>query len=1359
MDEKQIGINLYAVGANIKELTPKFKNPSSLTTTTTEISKTTSNNNKYVPDFIKGKTNVRDYIAKQMEERIVILDGAMGTMIQKYELTEEDYRGDRFKDFDAPDGLKGNNDLLSLTQPDIIYKIHYQYFKDGGSDISETNTFSGTTIGMSDYKMEHLVHELNVESARLCRKAGDDVYKEEVLAYEKDPICSPKPRPRFVAGAIGPTNVTLSISPQVEDPSFRNVTFDELKDAYKEQVHGLYEGGCDILMVETIFDTLNAKAALFAIDEYFVDDHPEANRLPVIISGTIVDQSGRTLSGQTTEAFYISVQHAKPLCIGLNCALGAEQMIPFLKRLSNIADCYVHAYPNNGLPNALGAYDDKPADMARAVEPFAKEGLINMVGGCCGSTPPHINAIRETVQQYKPRPKPIKKEPVMMLSGLEPLSVDKKLINFVNVGERCNLSGSLRFKRLIKNGEWQEALDVAKQQVEDGAQVIDVNVDDGMIDGVAAMGKFLRILATEPDAAKVPIMVDSSKFHIVEEGLKWLQHRCIVNSISLKVGEDEFKRHAKIVKRHGAAVVVMAFDEHGQADDKQKKIDICVRSYKILTSPEIDFPPEDIIFDPNILTIATGMKEHDNYGVDFIEATKEIKELCPYAKISGGVSNLSFGFRGVNVIREALHSVFLYHAIKNGMDMGIVNAGLLQVYDDIEPELLKLCEDVVLNQNQKGETEDEQSLATERLLERAEKEREIVRIKKEGGHVESEKKQEWRTWDVRKRLTHALVKGIDKYINEDTEECRKELPYPLAVIEGPLMDGMNVVGDLFGSGKMFLPQVIKSARVMKKAVAYLLPYMEEEKKQNLLKLGVDPEKAGDDDSMYAGKILLATVKGDVHDIGKNIVGVVLGCNNYKVKDLGVMVDYKTILDEAEKFGAQIIGLSGLITPSLDEMVTVAKEMKKRNCNVPLLIGGATTSRMHAAVKIAPHYTTEEHPVVHVLDASKAVVVVSALLDERDDIKQDFVDEILDDYEELRDDHYAGLEERKVISLDLAKEKAFKIDFNEIKPAKKPNQLGEIIYNDYPLEKLLDFIDWNPFFQTWELRGRYPNRNYPKIFNDDSVGAEAKKLYDEAQEMLKIIIKDKLLVAKGVHGIFPANATVAKSKSADGNDVLSNEDVMVWNTDEDRKNNAKPATQFSMLRQQLQKENKNDPYYSLADFVAPVGSNHDDYLGGFACAIFGVDKLCEKYEKEHDDYNKILVQSLADRLAEAFAEAIHLEMRIKSWGYSADEDLSTADLLKVKYDGIRPAPGYPSQPDHREKQKLWNLLNIEKNSGIKLSETGSMIPAAAVSAIVFAHKSSTYFAVGAIDDSQLNEYSKRNNYDIEQSRRSLSTLLN
>lgn len=1266
------------------------------------------------PLFDRGKgDSCTAYLYRLFQERIVMYDGAMGTMIQKYKLGEEEYRGERYKDYHTL--VRGNNDMLSLTQPHIIKEIHQQYLE-AGADLIGTNTFSSTTIAMADYDMEKDVYELNFESARLAKEACME-------SMAKDPT-----RPRFVMGALGPTNRTGSISPDVEDPSFRNVTFDELVVAYREQTKGLVEGGSDGIIVETIFDTLNAKAAVFAVREYF-DEH-NLTDIPLFVSGTLVDQSGRTLSGQTTEGFYVSMRHCKPFCLGLNCALGATQMRPFLQRLAKVAECFVHVYSNAGLPNAMGGYDDTPEDMARDNLLFAEEGLINMLGGCCGSTPAHIKAMKEATAHCSARPLPPPREPFMWLSGLEDLVVTKERFQFLNVGERCNVSGSIRFKKLIRNNDYQGAMDVAKQQAEDGAMVIDINLDDGLLDGMAAMQKFCKIAVTEPDVSKVPFMIDSSKFNIVEAGLKWVQGKSIVNSISLKVGEQEFKRHARIVKAHGAAVVVMAFDEQGQAADCESKVRICKRSYDMLVD-EVGFPPEDIIFDPNILTIATGIDEHNNYAMDFIKGTQRIKEICPYCKISGGVSNLSFGFRGVNVIRESMHSVFLYHAVKAGMDMGIVNAGMLQIYDDIEAGLLKIVEDAVLNRHDG---------ATEALLEAAEVEKEKALKNKGKGTVEA---TGWRTQEVQARITHSLIKGIDQWVVEDVEECRQsfvvEKKRPLEVIEGPLMSGMNVVGDLFGAGKMFLPQVIKSARVMKKAVAHLLPFMEAEKLEKMTAAGIDPASVKeDDDSQYAGKVLIATVKGDVHDIGKNIVAVVLGCNNYKVYDLGVMQPCDHILTKAKELNVDIVGLSGLITPSLDEMVFVAKEMSKAGCKLPLLIGGATTSKMHTAVKISPQYASADTPVIHVLDASRSVTVVGALLSER---KADYVEELMEEYEELREEHYAGQEERNYLQFEKAQSKGLMIDFARRPPAPAPVKPGVTVTTGmYELDDVLEYIDWNPFFQTWELRGRYPNRGYPKIFNDENVGEEAKKLFRDAQTMLKQIVQEKTLQLTGIVGIYPASRV--------------GEDVEVY-ADASRE---EPLARFCMLRQQAEKET-DDPYLSQADFIAPKESGLADHLGMFAIACMGCDEMVKKFEAMNDDYSKIMVQALADRFVEAFAERLHADIRKDIWGYAPEETVAGEDLFKLKYEGIRPAPGYPSQPDHTEKRTMWDLLNAAELTGIELSESLSMMPASSVSALVFAHPDSEYFAVGTIGKDQVSDYAQRKDMELETCEKWLSPILN
>jgi 5-methyltetrahydrofolate--homocysteine methyltransferase len=1171
-------------------------------------------------------------------------------------------------------------------------------------------------------------------------------------------------KPRFVAGAIGPTNRTASISPNVEDPSCRNVSFQELVEAYGEQTEALVRGGVDILMVETIFDTLNAKAALFAIERFFTRREDEARaqgvappvRLPIFVSGTITDLSGRTLSGQTVEAFYTAIRHAKPLAVGLNCALGATQMKPFLQRLHAAAgnECFVFCYPNAGLPNAMGGYDDTPEQMAGYLVDFALEGYINLAGGCCGSSPAHIKKIAEALALQKPRvttfvhphdPAPASALPPMRLSGLEQLVLDRNLIRFANIGERCNIAGSVQFKRLILAGKYQDAMAVARRQVEDGAMVVDVNVDDGLLDGVAAMTKFLRIAATEPDVAKVPFMIDSSKFEIILAGLENVQGKAIVNSISLKVGEEEFVRQARLIKQFGAAAVVMAFDEHGQAASEEDKVRICERSYALLTGPQVGFPPEDIIFDPNILTIATGIEEHNRYALDFINATRRIKASCPGAKISGGVSNLSFGFRGVDVIREAMHSVFLYHAVAAGMDMGIVNAGQLVVYDEIPADLLRIVEDCVLCRS---------ADATERLLERAQEERAKIEAAKAGGEgavVAATRGLEWRDKAVSERLTYALVKGIPDWIEQDTEEARKGVAAPLAVIEGPLMAGMNVVGELFGSGKMFLPQVIKSARVMKKAVAYLIPFMEEEKKRALEAAGLDATK--DDDSMFAGRVLLATVKGDVHDIGKNIVGVVLGCNNYKVIDIGVMCSCEAILEKAREHRADVIGLSGLITPSLDEMVYVAKEMAKRGMKQPLLVGGATTSRMHTAVKIAPQYSNLAHPVIHVLDASRAVTVVSSLLDTNTNRRAEYVQDIMDLYDEMREEHYASLEDRRFLPLAQARLHAPRINWQAKLTAEGsmpwvPAMTGtQVVEAD--LESLLPYFDWSPFFEVWELRGRYPTRGYPRIFEDKEVGPEARKVFEEAQAMVREIVAGKWLQCRGVVGIYPANA--------------KGDDVLVWSPEQDSTRPADaPTATFCGLRQQEEKET-DEPHMCLSDFVAPLGVGKD-YLGAFAVAVFGGEAQQAAFAADHDDYRKIMLQALADRFAEAFAEQLHARVRRELWGYAKDEPVHGAgavtnqELIRQRYQGIRPAPGYPSQPDHTEKQTMWKLLRVEEQTGIKLTESLAMMPASAVSALVFAAPESKYFQVGKITRDQVVDYAARKAMSVEEVEKWLSPNL-
>jgi 5-methyltetrahydrofolate--homocysteine methyltransferase len=1217
-----------------------------------------------------------------LENRILILDGAMGTMIQKYKLSEQDFRGDRFKDH--PADLLGNNDLLSITRPDIIREIHRKYL-DAGADIIETNTFSGTSIAQTDYNMEHIVYELNYKSAKIAK----DVATEYTRNHPE--------KPRFVAGALGPTNKTASLSPDVNNPAYRAVTFDVLVSAYSEQTRGLIDGGADILLVETVFDTLNCKAALFAIQEL---SETLDRDIPVMVSGTIVDQSGRTLSGQTVEAFWISISNTKNLLsVGLNCALGAKQMRPFIEELSNIATCFVSVYPNAGLPNEFGEYNETPETMSALLDDFARHGFFNIVGGCCGTTDRHIKKIAELAARYSPRGIPVP-EPYLRLSGLEPLIIRPET-NFVNVGERTNVTGSRKFARLIQEENYEEALSVAKHQVEGGAQILDVNMDEGMLDSEDVMTKFLNLLASEPDVAKLPIMIDSSKWSVLEAGLKCLQGKGIVNSISLKEGEEVFRQQAKRVLRYGAAVIVMAFDEQGQADTYERRIHICERAYKILTE-EIGFPPQDIIFDPNILTVATGMEEHNNYAVDYMKAAKWIKENLPLAKVSGGLSNISFSFRGNDFVREAMHSAFLFHAIKAGMDMGIVNAGQLEVYEKIPADLLERVEDVLLNRRED---------ATERLIEFAEK----VKQKDKG----PAKLDAWRTASVEERLKHALVKGVIDYIEDDTEEARQKYEKPLDVIEGPLMDAMNVVGGLFGSGKMFLPQVVKSARVMKKAVAYLIPYLEEEKKRAK-------------DTSEKGKILLATVKGDVHDIGKNIVGVVLACNNYDVVDLGVMTPAEKILDSAEAEKADIIGLSGLITPSLDEMVHVAKRMEERGFDKPLLIGGATTSKVHTAVKIAPAYSGAT---IHVLDASQSVPVMGNLLNKN--TRERYIDTLREEYRKIRADHAKRKAKKTYIDLKEARSRKLVIDWKNEKAIVKPNKPGITVLKNYDLEMLCRYIDWTPFFRTWELRGRYPD-----IFDDPAVGKEARTVFDDAQKMLRKIIDERLLQANGIVGLFPAN-------------TVDNDDIDVYRDDK-RKH---VLTTLHTLRQQTDKTS-GQPNLALADFIAPRESKIKDYIGAFAVTTgIGTDKLVSAYGKDHDDYGSIMVKALADRLAEAFAEHLHEKVRKELWGYSKNENLTSEELIKEKYTGIRPAAGYPAQPDHTEKKIIFDLLSVEKHTGISLTETYAMNPPASVSGLYFAHPEAKYFNVGKIGKDQVLDYHKRKGLSIEETERWLRPILN
>ncbi|OIR09699.1 methionine synthase [mine drainage metagenome] len=1230
-------------------------------------------------------------IEKLLQQRILILDGAMGTMIQRYRLTEAHYRGtELFGDYkgerktfaDHPIDVKGCNDLLLLTQPHIIGGIHREYLE-AGADILETSTFNSTSVSMADYELQHLVYELNVAGARLARGLCDEF--------------STADKPRFVAGVLGPTGRTASISPDVNDPGARNVTFDELVESYAEAIRGLLDGGADILMVETIFDTLNAKAALFAIERHF-EQHGMS--VPIMISGTITDASGRTLSGQTTEAFCNSLLHAKPLSIGLNCALGAELMRPYVEEMSRVASCYVSAHPNAGLPNPLSetGYDEAPETTAKLVKEFATSGFLNIAGGCCGTSPAHIKAIAEALKDVPPRKLPdIEKK--CRLSGLEPFNIGDDSL-FVNVGERANVTGSAKFKRLILDGKYDEALEVAKQQVETGAQVIDVNMDEAMLDGEAAMVKFLNLIASEPDISKVPLMIDSSKWSIIEAGLKCVQGKSIVNSISLKEGEENFIRHATLVRRYGAAAVVMAFDEQGQADTYERKTSICKRSYDILVD-KVGFPPEDIIFDPNIFAIATGIEEHNNYAVDFIEATAWIRKNLPYAKISGGVSNVSFSFRGNDPVREAIHTVFLYHAIKAGMGMGIVNAGQLGVYEEIPKDLRDAVEDVVLNRHPD---------AGEKLVKLAES------VK--GGSKEQVEDLEWRKGTVQERLTHALVRGITTYIVEDTEEARLQAKFPVEVIEGPLMTGMNVVGDLFGAGKMFLPQVVKSARVMKQAVAHLIPYIEAEK----LRSG---------DTSTKGKIVMATVKGDVHDIGKNIVTVVLQCNNFEVVNMGVMVPCQQILDTAREHNADVIGLSGLITPSLEEMAHVAKEMERQGFKIPLLIGGATTSRVHTAVKIEPNYPSGA--TVYVNDASRAVGVCSNLLSTT--LRDDYVAEIKADYVAVRAQHEGKKGKASYVTLEEARRHGVKTDWKQYTPP-KPKLLGVQKLENYPLDILVDFIDWTPFFQAWELAGRYP-----KILQDEVVGEEARKLFADAQAMLKKIVKEKWLTANAVFGLFPAN-------------TVNSDDIEIY-TDDKRK---KIAMTWHNLRQQTKKPD-DIPNYCLADYIAPKESKVKDYIGAFAVTTgIGIDARVAEFEKQNDDYNAIMLKSLADRLAEAFAEHLHLRVRREFWGYATDEQLGNEDIIAEKYRGIRPAPGYPACPEHTEKGPLFELLQAPQNAGITVTESFAMLPTAAVSGFYFSHPQAQYFATGKIDKDQVADYAKRKGWTVEEAERWLAPVL-
>lgn len=1256
-----------------------------------------------MPDNPLLRPDATDELTKALTERILVIDGAMGTAIQRDRPSEEGYRGERFKDW--PSDLIGNNDLLTLTQPHIIQGIHREYL-DAGADIIETNTFNANAISLSDYGMEELAYELNHAAAQLAREACDEF-------TERTPD-----RPRYVAGALGPTTRTASISPDVNDPGARNVSFDELVEAYAVATDGLLDGGSDLIFIETIFDTLNAKAAIFAVETVF---EQRGRRWPVVVSGTITDASGRTLSGQTTEAFWNAIRHVKPLAVGLNCALGAAEMRQYVAELSRLADCFVSCYPNAGLPNAFGEYDETPDQMSSVIQEFATSGLVNLLGGCCGTTPDHIAAIAKAADGLPPRV-PAQPEAAMRLSGLEPFNITEDSL-FVNVGERTNITGSARFRKLIKDGDYDTALSVAGQQVESGAQVIDVNMDEGMIDGVAAMDRFLKLVASEPDISRVPLMVDSSKWEVIEAGLKCVQGKPIVNSISMKEGEEKFREQARLCRKYGAAVVVMAFDEEGQADNLERRKVICKRAYDILVD-EVGFPAEDIIFDPNVFAVATGIEEHATYGQDFIEGTRWIKQNLPGAKVSGGISNVSFSFRGNNPVREAIHAVFLFHAIEAGLDMGIVNAGALVVYDEVDPELRDRIEDVILNRRPD---------AAERLLE-------IAEAHNKAGEAVEKTEDEWRSLPIGERITHALVKGLDAHVEADTEILRQEIAdrggRPIEVIEGPLMDGMNVVGDLFGAGKMFLPQVVKSARVMKKAVAYLIPFIEQEKADN----GTTGEKDTN------GTIVMATVKGDVHDIGKNIVGVVLQCNNYEVIDLGVMVPAQKILDAAKEHQADIIGLSGLITPSLDEMVNFASEMQRQGLTIPLLIGGATTSRAHTAVKVDKKY---DGPVVWVKDASRSVPTAAALLN--DALRPKLLADVQADYDSLRTRH-AAKNDRPMIPLEQARANRTPITWEGYHPP-RPHLLlqqehdvstivghrGETqhvrILKNYSLAELRKYIDWQPFFNAWEMKGSFPD-----ILNNPASGQAARKLYDDAQAMLDQLIEEKWLTANGVLGLFPANAV--------------GDDIEVY-LDEKR------STPHAVLHNLRQQGDHRDgvPNRSIGDFVAPKETGLKDYVGAFAvtAGLGSAEKVLE-FKAALDDYNAILLESLADRLAEAFAERLHERVRKEFWGYAPDEHLDNVGLIKEQYAGIRPAPGYPACPEHTEKQTLWELLDVEKNTGIELTESMAMWPGAAVSGFYFSHPQSQYFVVGRLGRDQVEDYAERKGWTLAEAERWLSSNL-
>ncbi|OEE71999.1 methionine synthase [Vibrio ordalii] len=1220
---------------------------------------------------------VRSQIEAQLQQRILLIDGGMGTMIQSYKLEEQDYRGDRFAHW--PSDLKGNNDLLVLTQPQLIKEIHSAYLE-AGADILETNTFNATSIAMADYDMQAISDEINFAAAKLAREAADEWTAK-----------TPE-KPRYVAGVLGPTNRTCSLSPDVNDPGFRNISFEQLVEAYSESTRALIRGGSDLILIETIFDTLNAKACAFAVDCVFEE---LGYKLPVMISGTITDASGRTLSGQTTEAFYNALRHVEPISFGLNCALGPDELRQYVEELSRISECYVSAHPNAGLPNAFGEYDLEADEMAQHIGEWARAGFLNLVGGCCGTTPEHIRQMAKVVEGVKPRALP--DIPVACrLSGLEPLTITKESL-FINVGERTNVTGSARFKRLIKDEQYDEALHVAREQVENGAQIIDINMDEGMLDAQACMIRFLNLCASEPDISKVPIMVDSSKWEVIEAGLKCIQGKGIVNSISLKEGKEKFVEQAKLIRRYGAAVIVMAFDEVGQADTRERKLEICTKAYRILVD-EVGFPAEDIIFDPNIFAVATGIDEHNNYAVDFIEAVADIKRNLPHAMISGGVSNVSFSFRGNNYVREAIHAVFLYHCFKNGMDMGIVNAGQLEIYDNVPEKLREAVEDIILNRRSDG---------TERLLDIA-----AEYANKGVGKEEDASALEWRSWPVAKRLEHALVKGITEYIVEDTEEARQNATRPLDVIEGPLMDGMNVVGDLFGEGKMFLPQVVKSARVMKQAVAHLEPYI------NALK------QAGSNN----GKILLATVKGDVHDIGKNIVGVVLQCNNYEIIDLGVMVPCEQILKVAKEQNVDIIGLSGLITPSLDEMVHVAKEMERQGFKLPLLIGGATTSKAHTAVKIEQNY---HQPVVYVNNASRAVGVCSSLLS--DELRPAFVEKLNIDYERTRDQHHRKTPRTKPVSLEVARANKAVIDWDNYTPP-VPAKLGVHVFDNFDVATLRRYIDWTPFFMTWSLMGKYPT-----IFEHEEVGEEAQSLFHDANALLDRVEREGLLKARGICALFPA-ASVG-------------DDIEVYR-DESR---TEVAHVLHHLRQQTEKPKGYN--YCLSDYIAPKESGKRDWIGAFAVTGgIGERELADQYKAQGDDYNAIMIQAVADRLAEAFAEYLHQQVRKEIWGYAADEELSNDDLIREKYQGIRPAPGYPACPEHTEKGTLWEMLQVEQTIDMSLTTSYAMWPGASVSGWYFSHPDSRYFAIAQIQQDQMQDYAQRKGWNAQEAEKWLGPNL-